>query len=266
VVTVIGSKVGNCTIIRKLGERALGPVYLAERAQGWEQVAIKVLAPALAAKPAAAARFLAAARATARVRHDNVVRVEECGLEPSGECFMIMEVLHGESLAALLRRVGRLPVDRAVDIAAQIADGVAAAHAAGVVHGDLSPSNVLLLGPDGRDRVTVIDFGLAAIGEPDGARQGGVGLPYRAPEAASGAGDHRVDVYALGCLLYEMVTGQVAYPAGHGSGALAAPATLNPHVSPVLEAIILRALDPEPGRRTGPGVRGSAALRRDGAR
>ncbi len=272
-------QIGDWRLIREIGRGAMGVVYLAERTDGWEQVAIKVMHPETAGNPAMVARFFAEARAISRVLHPNVVKLEDYGQAEDVGCYLVMELLDGESLTSLMKRVGQLSTARAIDLGAQIAEGLAAAHDGGVIHRDLKPDNIMIVQRDGKDRVKVLDFGLAKItgeGTANLSHAGGIlGTPhYMAPEAARGSKsiDHRVDIYALGCILYELVTGSVLFPAAafgealvrHVYDAPTPPSQLNPNVPPELENVILRALSKDPRHRFVSMTEMAWALRRPG--
>ncbi|MBL0215079.1 MAG: protein kinase [Myxococcales bacterium] len=204
--------------MRKLGRGGMGEVWLAEHVTIKSQVAIKLVLAAPEDQEAAS-RFLREAKATARIRHPGVVTVSDYGPRPSGGAFLVMELLDGESLADRLDR-GPLSSERAIDLGVQIAEALVAAHAVGVVHRDLKPANVFLV-PDAAvregTRVKLVDFGVAKatgkVTDELGMTVTGalVGTPiYMAPEQCSsrkGPVDHRADLYALGVVLYQMVTG-----------------------------------------------------------
>ena len=188
-------------------------------------VAIKILIGEYAHKPDLVERFLYEAKASARIRHEHVVDVTDFGKTPDGNVFFCMELMEGVELADELRSNGRLSWARAKGIVLQIAAGLAAAHQVGVVHRDLKPENVFLVHRHGSsDYVKVLDFGIAKLTEVDETRSGSrkltktgmiFGTPdYMAPEQARGEDtDARVDVYALGCILYELLAGKPPYQA-----------------------------------------------------
>lgn len=230
-------------------------------------VAIKLLPSGMAADSRGAERLLDEARAAASLNHPNVVTVHDVGL--SGETvFVVMEYLEGEPLRALLARQGALPAGDAVRIASQVCQALGAAHAAGLVHRDISPANLFLC--DG-GTVKVMDFGIAVLAEGGVTTTAGTvrGTPaYLSPEQAEGkAVDGRCDLYALGCCLYEMLTGRppftgaspVAIAYQHVQEPPRAPRELNPAIPPRLEAVILRAMAKQPAGRQ----QSAAALMRD---
>src|SRR5262245_5270350 len=220
--TMIGRSVGHYEVVAKLGEGGMGEVYRARDMQRGRDVAIKVLPEAVAADPDRLMRFEREARTLAALNHPHIAQVY--GLETSGHSrAIVMELVDGEDLAERIRR-GALPLDEAIAIARQIADALETAHDAGIVHRDLKPANVRVT-RDGR--VKVLDFGLAKALGSEGARatsdavtlptltspamtQAGIILgtaAYMAPEQARGrAVDRRADLWALGCVLYEMLS------------------------------------------------------------
>jgi serine/threonine-protein kinase len=267
---VIGEIVGNYRILSLIGEGGMGVVYLAEHPGMGRRAAVKVLHAGLAQNSEIATRFFNEARAANAVRHPGIVEVFDLGTLPSGATYIIMEFLEGESLAARLRR-GPLSATEAVDIAAQTADALGAAHAKGIVHRDLKPDNLFLVSDPrepGRTLVKVLDFGIAKLTvEAPGSgsvrtRTGTVmGTPlYMSPEQCRGTRevDLRTDIYALGVILYELVCGRPPF-ISQGQGELihmhiavapTPPRSLNPGVSPALERVILAALEKDPAART----------------
>jgi eukaryotic-like serine/threonine-protein kinase len=217
-----GSRLGKYEILSKLGAGGMGEVWRARDEQLHRDVALKILPPEVARDPSRRARFEQEARALAALNHPNIVAVYEFG-EENGQAFLASELVDGESLRALLDR-GRVTVRRAIEIATQIADAMAAAHAAGIVHRDLKPENIMLTASAGT--VKVLDFGLAkqtlarasdatltmaAATEP-GTVMGTVG--YMSPEQVRGQNtDHRSDIFSFGVILYEMLAGRRAFQA-----------------------------------------------------
>jgi serine/threonine-protein kinase len=259
----VGSAVGNYQVLQKIGSGAMGAVFLAAHPVIGKRVALKVIHPELANNEEMVGRFFNEARAVTQIGHDNIVDVQDFGQTPDGESFIVMELLEGESLGARMKREGAFSVPRATHVAMQIADGLAAAHARGIIHRDLKPDNIMLISRGGdQDYVKILDFGLAKLQGP-GAMQNKtktgslLGTPhYMAPEQCEGkrAIDHRVDVYALGCILFQMLTGRVPFP-GEGFGEVLVkhlreppplPTRLNPQVPKHLETIILHALAKKP--------------------
>ncbi len=245
----VGETVGHYRVVARLGRGGQADVWLAEHPVVGKRVAVKVIGAERAARGAAAERFLAEARAVAGIAHPNVVQLYDFGSTAAGELYFTMEPLDGRSLAEALDG-GKLPVGRALAIAAQVADGLGAAHARAVVHRDLKPENVFLL-DDGR--VKVLDFGLArradAANTAEGAR---IGTPeYMAPEqcAARRDLDGRADVYALGCLLHEMLTGRPPF-SGDAEAVMRAHREEAPRLDGVpLAPVLARMLAKEPAAR-----------------
>src|SRR5580704_4983483 len=195
-------------IVSALGKGGMGEVYRAEDLKLGQSVALKFLTASLAQTEQALDRFTREVRLARQVSHPNVCRVFDIG-EADGRTFLTMEYVDGEDLASLLRRIGRLPADKGLEIARQLCAGLAAAHEHGVVHRDLKPANAML---DGRGRVRITDFGLAGFSGEDGGR---AGTPaYMAPEQLSGDEvTPKSDIYSLGLMLYEIFTGKRAFEA-----------------------------------------------------
>jgi serine/threonine protein kinase len=252
---------GRFVLVRLLGEGGMGRVYLATDTSNGAEVAVKVLSDDRPI-PNAAARFQREARAIARIEHDNVVRVDHVGASPKGGLYYVMEHLQGEDLAELLEREGRLPWPRVLHFALQVCDGLQAAHERGVVHRDLKLENCFrVTRGDDRDFVKILDFGVAKLLRPDPEQSdrltntgATLGTPaYMAPELCRGREiDHRVDVYALGVMLYELLTGELPFT-GEGFLDVALqhmhepPPSLAVHLAPSeippgLDAVIERAL------------------------
>jgi serine/threonine-protein kinase len=217
-------------ILGLLGAGGMGNVYKARDLELDEVVALKVLKPELVGAPGSLERFRREVKLARRVTHANVARVFDIG-EQGGDKIITMEWIDGEALSALLAREAPLPASRAVLLVGAIAGGVGAAHAAGVVHRDLKPDNVLLAREDGR--VVVTDFGIARAVAAAATIGSFVGTPaYMAPEQVEGANvDERADIYALGVILFEMLTGQLPW---HGDSviAVAAARVLRPPPDP----------------------------------
>lgn len=213
-VSLVGQQVGNYDVLRELGRGGMGVVYRAHEASLNRPVALKVLAPHLASDPVFAQRFLREAQAAAGLSHPNVVTVYAVG-EHQGAPYIAMEYIRGESLANRIERSGRLPVTEALGIAAAVADALAAAHRQGLIHRDVKPQNIML---DDMGRARLLDFGLVKATEGSAAlTETGVqlGTPqYMAPEQVQGKSvDGRTDIFALGVVLYEMLTGRAPFQA-----------------------------------------------------
>jgi serine/threonine-protein kinase len=247
-----------------LGRGGMGEVYRADDLKLGQPVALKFLPEPLERDPARLERFLNEVRLSLRVTHPNVCRVFDIGQieEPAAadrpglvRQFISMEYVDGEDLASLLRRIGRLPEDKAVEIAKQLCAGLAAAHDEGVLHRDLKPANVMI---DGRGRAKITDFGLAGATGGISGHEARVGTPqYMAPEQVAGRPlSERTDIYSLGLVLYELFTGKRAFDAKdlNDLARLQSSTPTNPsaHVSglsPMIETAILRCVDPDPLRR-----------------
>lgn len=227
------STIGPYRVIRQLGEGGMGVVYEAVHDAIERRVAIKVLHPEYAKDRETAARFFDEARAVNRIEHPSLVQISDYGHTQDGTAYLIMEFLHGESLAGRLDRLRaegqRLAVTEVVRIAWQTADALRAAHAKQIVHRDLKPGNLMLvrdpIAPGG-ERVKILDFGIAKLMQTGTKRTstGAVmGTPlYMSPEQCRGAGevDERSDVYSLGVMLYEMLAGRCPFEAAGGGEVL----------------------------------------------
>jgi serine/threonine-protein kinase len=253
-------------IVGLLGKGGMGEVYRADDLKLHQPVALKFLPPGLAGNPVRLARFLNEVRVARQVSHPNVCRVHDIG-EVDGQHFLSMEYVDGEDLATLLRRIGRLPTDKAVEISRQICAGLGAAHQQGVLHRDLKPANVMI---DGRGKARLTDFGLAVVAEEPGFTGEIAGTPaYMSPEQAEGKSlSPRSDLYALGLVLYEIFTGRRAFKGDSVEETLrlqreTPPPKPSSHVSdldPAVERLILRCLDKQPDRRPVSALAVSAAL------
>jgi len=253
-------------IVSLIGRGGMGEVYRADDLKLGQPVALKFLPGSFANDPARLARFHQEVRVARQVSHPNVCRVYDIG-EADGQAFLSMEYVDGEDLASLLRRIGRLPADKALQVARQLCAGLAAAHDRGVLHRDLKPANVLL---DGRGHVRISDFGLAVFADERREPHVIAGTPaYMAPEQLDGRGATiRSDVYALGLILYEIFTGRVALahnfpPADRrsaDSSQLTRPSTITPDIDPIVERVILRCLEADPAQRPGSALNVAAAL------
>src|SRR5438045_2441255 len=217
---MIGRTIGNYTLVEKLGQGGMGEVYLAEHRRIGRQAAIKFLLPALSQDADVVNRFFNEARAASLIKHPGIVEIYDCDVV-DGQAYIVMEYLEGESLAGTLRRAGPLagePTTIAAVIG-QIASALAAAHRKEIIHRDLKPENVFLSVEDSTGmpfRTKILDFGIAKLAAPGGGgsntRTGGLlGTPvYMSPEQCRGITsiDRRADIYALGCVMFELATGR----------------------------------------------------------
>jgi serine/threonine-protein kinase len=261
--TVIGARY---RIIGLLGRGGMGEVYRADDLKLGQPVALKFLPESLAEDPVLRERFFAEVRIARQISHPNVCRVYDVA-ELEGQHCLSMEYIDGEDLGSLLTRIGRLPIDKALDISRQICAGLAAAHEKGVLHRDLKPSNIML---DGRGRARITDFGLAVVAEEASQENFVSGTPaYMAPEQLAGKGTSvRSDIYALGMVLYELYTGKRAFDAGSlaelrnkkENAAPTPPSQMVKEMDPVVERVILHCLDKDPRARPPSVLQVAAAL------
>jgi serine/threonine-protein kinase len=254
---------GRYRVLGLLGRGGMGEVYRADDLRLGQQVALKFMPAGIARDAVRLAQFHNEVRTARQVSHANVCRMYDIG-EIDGQLFLTMEYVDGEDLSSLLRRIGRLPEDKAIEIARQICAGLAAAHERGVLHRDLKPANIML---DGAGKVRIMDFSLAAVGEVTDVR---AGTPaYMAPEQLEGREvTARSDIYALGLVLYELFTGRRAFDAKtladlvaqHQSDSITAPTEIVKGLDPDIERAILRCLNVEPSRRPTSPLAVAAAL------
>ncbi len=258
---------GHYRIGGVLGRGGMGEVYRADDMMLDQTVALKFLPEALAGDEERLARLLDEVRLSRQVSHPNVCRVYDAGQADSLR-FLTMEFVDGEDLATLLRRIGRLPQDKAVEVARQICAGLSAAHERGVLHRDLKPANIMI---DGRGKARITDFGLASLAEDSGS-QGRSGTPaYMAPEQLQGeAASVRSDVYALGLVLHELFTGKPAFKVARSMAELIeirrdpssmlSPSSVVEALDPAVERTILRCLEADPKARPASALAVAAAL------
>jgi serine/threonine-protein kinase len=256
---------GRYLVQKKLGEGGMGVVFAVKHTVIERPLAIKVLKREVMRDPATVKRFIQEARAASRIGHPNIVDVTDFGNTSDGMTYQVMELIDGVTLKEVVKKTSPLPIERVVRIGLQMARALVAAHGKGIVHRDLKPENVFLTEREGRpDFVKIVDFGIAKVAPIDGktevgprlTRQGTVfGTPeYMAPEQAAGRSDtdHRVDIYALGTILYEMIVGKVPHK-GQSMVQTVAMQMLDPVIPPSqrrpdvkvpkeLEAVIMRAL------------------------
>jgi serine/threonine-protein kinase len=257
---VPGTEFGRYRITGPLGRGGQGTVYRAEHLILEKPVAIKILHREVARDPARAAQFVIEARAACRARHPAIIDVSDFGTLPDGRAYYVMELVDAQTLAVVLERLGALDPARAVAIAVQIVEALCAAAAQGVVHCDLKPANIFV---DQRDRVRLGDFGLAQIARIGVARDAGdaaiVGtVHYMAPELMGGVRqDVRSDIYAVGCILFQMLIGRVPFD-GHGPWDVLRrhaedpiPDLLSPDgpMPAAVEAVVRRAMAKDPQAR-----------------
>ncbi len=261
--TLIG---GRYRIITLIGRGGMGEVYRATDLTLAQSVALKFLPEAAARNQSLLERFHNEVRVARQVSHPNVCRVYDIG-QVDGLPYLSMEYLDGEDLATTLSRIGRLPPDKALEIARKICAGLNAAHAKGVIHRDLKPSNIML---DRRGEVQLMDFGLAAVAESVRGLEARQGTPaYMSPEQLRGSEvTSRSDIYALGLIFYELFTGKKAFEAKSIAELIqmqesVRPIDMSSHaegIDPLVEPVILRCLHPDPTQRPPTAVSVSAAL------
>jgi len=263
---------GRYLIVRRIGEGGMGAVYEAKHTVIGKRVAVKVLLEKFHSNRDLVARLLQEARLASSIGHENIVDVTDFGTTDDGRSFVVMEFLEGEPLAQLVMREAPLPVERSLRIARQVASALGAAHAKGIYHRDVKPENVYLVRRGDADFVKVVDFGISKA-----VKQGGdeaadqyrlthtgllLGTPlYMSPEQARGEEDldHRVDIWALGVLLYECLTGEVPFRANNYLQIISqvltheppSPARLRPElgIPDAVDAVVMRAMDKDRTRR-----------------
>ncbi len=265
---LIGVTLGGLYRVEALiGVGGMGRVYRATHTLLGKSFAVKVLTKGRSDKPDAAERFLREARAASQIDNDHIVKVLNVDRDSDHHLFIVMELLRGENLADRLEH-GPLSLDEALDIAAQTGNALQAAHDAGIVHRDLKPENVFLVDRNGREFVKVLDFGISKIKSPEHedpkltATDQIVGTPlYISPELARGMGsiDHRTDIYALGVIVYEMLTGsppftgqnhfQLLYKHGNEAPDPPSQRSKKARIPAHVESAVLRALEKNPEDR-----------------
>ncbi|MEM7308821.1 MAG: serine/threonine-protein kinase [Planctomycetota bacterium] len=252
-------------VLERIGAGGMGEVVRAEDLRLEQVVALKFLPEHAVQDAGLRARLLEEVRMARQVTHPGVCRVHDVG-EFDGQLYLSMELIDGEDLHALLRRIGRLPEDKALEIARQLCAGLGAAHARGILHRDLKPANVML---DGRGRARITDFGLAVAGNA-GPGEAFAGTPsYMAPEQLAGEeATVQSDVYALGLVLYELFTGTRPHAGTtpdellreRRSPEVAPPSTTVRGLDPKVERVVLQCLDPNPAARPASALTVAAAL------
>jgi tRNA A-37 threonylcarbamoyl transferase component Bud32 len=270
----IGETIGSYTVLKQLGTGAMGEVYLAEHRHLKRKAAVKLLAPELVGRPDLLERFFLEARATSAIAHPGIVQVFDCEVDATGRPYIVMEFLDGETLAAVLARRGALPGLTAARLARGMAEALEAAHAKGIVHRDLKPENIFVQAQP-PDSVKLVDFGIAKLagdfraGQVHQTRSGAMmGTPlYMSPEQCRDSAnlDSRTDLYSLGCVLYEMLTGHPPFThatlgdlvVAHMTEAPKDARAVNPSVPPALAALTAELLRKNPAERP-PGMRAVA--------
>ncbi len=253
-------------VVALAGRGGMGEVYRAEDLKLSQIVAIKFLPASLSQDAGALARFHSEVRIARQVSHPNVCRVFDIG-DADGVPFLTMEYVDGEDLSSLIRRIGRLSVDKAVEIGRQTCAGLAAAHERGVIHRDLKPANLML---DSTGRIRITDFGLASIAASIEVSDVRAGTPaYMAPEQLEGKEvTAKSDLYSLGLVLYEILTGKRAFNATtlpelirqRESSVPASPSTIVRDLDPLVERVILRCMEKDPAQRPASALQVAAAL------
>src|SRR5580692_8312284 len=263
--------IGKYKVARELGRGGMAAVYEAEHIDLGKRIAIKVLAAELSSSPIVIERFIREARAAASVKSPYIVEVYDSGRIEDGRPFIAMELLEGESLYDRMARVRLIDPQSTVRIIAQVAKGLTKAHAAGIVHRDLKPENIHLCKTDDGDEIAkILDFGLAKFYAPVQTdektarltREGAIfGTPaYMSPEQVKGEGsvDFRADLWALGCMTYECLTGRPVWNTDQGvamtfaaiaSSQLPMPSRLRPDLPPTFDTWFKKALERDPNRR-----------------
>ena len=258
-----GTMIGEYRVEGKLGEGGMATVFAATHPLIGKKVAIKVISRRLCSDLHAVERFIGEARTVNQIGHPNLVDIFAFGVLPDGRAYFVMEWLQGETLGHRMARE-RMPVPRALDVLLQIVDALEAAHDKGVIHRDLKPHNIFVLERGDKARVKLLDFGIAKLADSDvsvpktrsGVAMGTAG--YMSPEQARGKNvDHRTDIYALGCVAYEMLLGRIPFVADtaidilamHLAAAPPSPRTLWATVPSGVEKIMLQMLSKEPDGR-----------------
>jgi serine/threonine protein kinase len=256
---MIGKILGNCRILKKLGEGGMGSVYLARDLSLEREVALKIIAPELARRPGLMARFRVEAIAQARLNHSHIVTIHTFDQEKD-IYYIVMEYVDGKTLKAVIKDKGKMQAAQALPIFLQILDGIAYAHSKGVVHRDIKPSNIFL---DKHQTVKIGDFGIAKVEGIDGLTRVGttLGSPvYSSPEQLLGKEiDERTDIYSLGISLYEILTGAPPFKAPEGSdyelmkqtmeATPQKPSTVDTAIPASVDAVVMKSIAKDPGQR-----------------
>ncbi|HKI38645.1 MAG TPA: serine/threonine-protein kinase [Gemmataceae bacterium] len=271
--------VGQYQLKDLLRAGGMGEVYLAEHVLLKRPCALKLVRPGLARDPAVRRRFEREARAMAALRHPNAVAIHDSGRAADGTLYYVMEYLPGLSLDDLVARDGPLPSGRVVYLLLQLCDALGEAHSLGILHLDIKPGNILVCDKAGAGEVVkLLDFGLArevaphGLGLPSSGAEGAGSPQYMGPEQAAGRGplDSRADLYGLGGVAYFLLTGRPPFECesalqlvlAHACDPVTPPSRLRPDLPADLEAVVLRCLEKEPGRRFADAAELAQALRR----
>ncbi len=254
---MIGQIIGNYKIEAKLGEGGMGAVYRGVDTMLDREVAIKALKPELASQTSVVERFRTEAVTLAKLNHPNVATLYTM-FRQGDELYMVLEFVRGETLDNILQRRGALPAEEAIPVFCQVLDGIDHAHELGIVHRDIKPANMMLTE---KGTLKVLDFGIARLlGSARMTRAGNIigTLEYMAPEQVRGLEtDGRSDLYALGMMLYEVLTGKLPFDTDNEFELMKAqteltpapPSTINPNIPPAVEAAIMKAIDKDPNKR-----------------
>jgi serine/threonine-protein kinase len=257
---------GRYQIVKKLGEGGMGKVYLAEQVNIGRKVALKVLQVAYANADEYVARFRREAKLAASLNHPNIVTIYDFDQSEDGSLFLAMEYIEGRSLSEVIRGDAPLGINRVVRLGVQIAEGLGAAHRAGVIHRDIKPDNVMVFGGGGEEQIKLMDFGIARLRDASATThltQTGMimGTPsYMAPEQAEGKEiTASTDLYAWGIVFYEMLSGRVPFTASTPAAVLIKHLQETPQplrelrqeIPEALQRIVNQALEKKPERRQG---------------
>jgi serine/threonine-protein kinase len=252
-------------LLKRIGEGAMGWVFLAEHTEIGKQCAVKVLRPSLCKLPEAVRRFRREARAATQIGSRHIVDVTDFGATANGAVFYVMEYLSdGEDLGTLLERSGKLPWPRVVGMLRQLCEALQAAHDAEIIHRDCKPANFYRTMQEGNpDFIKVLDFGIARLATPKDSIVTATGVimgtpDFMAPEQAQGKHvDHRADIYSLGASVYALLTGRPPFVGVNEYDVIykqlnehpRPPSELTPAVPPWLDAAVLRAMAKDPSAR-----------------
>ncbi|MBP1691792.1 MAG: hypothetical protein H6Q32_1144, partial [Bacteroidetes bacterium] len=251
--TLVGQTVSHYKILEHLGGGGMGVVFRAQDLRLDRTVALKFLPPELTRDPEAKARFIHEAKAASSLQHDNICTIHDVDESPDGQLFICMDFYDGETLKRKIDR-GALPAEEAIDLAIQVARGLGKAHEAGMIHRDIKPANIMVT-RDGEAKI--VDFGLAKLARQTRLTREGSTLgtvAYMSPEQARGEEvDHRSDIWSLGIVLHEMVTGQLPFKSDYEQALVYS--IINADVPPIpgsdprLEEIIRKTLKKDPSAR-----------------